>query len=72
MEEKILNILRNVLENQAIDATCSQENCEAWDSMRHLNLCFELEGEFGIMFEPEEMTAMKSYADVVRIISAKL
>lgn len=72
MEEKILNILRNVLENQAIDTTCSQENCEAWDSMRHLNLCFELEGEFDIMFEPEEMAAMKSYDDVVRIVSAKL
>lgn len=72
MEEKVLNILRNVLENQAIDATCSQENCEAWDSMHHLNLCFELEGEFGIMFEPEEMAAMKSYNDIVRIVHSKL
>ncbi|MCQ2351336.1 MAG: acyl carrier protein [Paludibacteraceae bacterium] len=72
MEDKIMNILRVVLENNSLDTTCSQENCETWDSMHNLNLCFELEGEFDIMFEPEEMAAMKSYLDVVNIVKSKL
>lgn len=72
MEERILKILRTVLGNQNVDATCSQENCEDWDSMRHLNLCFELEGEFGIMFEPEEMAEMKSFSDIVQVLTKKL
>jgi len=72
MEDKILKILRAVFENQSLDIICSQDNCESWDSMHHLNLCFELEGEFSIMFEPEEMAAMKSYQDIVKIVKSKL
>lgn len=72
MEDKILKILRTVLDDQEVDVTCSQENCEAWDSMHHLNLCFELEGELGIMFEPEEMAEMKSYDDIVKVVARKL
>ena len=28
MEEKVLHILRTVLEDNTLDNTCSQENCE--------------------------------------------
>ncbi len=66
MEEKILNVLRTVLEDPTIGVDCSQENCENWDSLRHLTICFELEGAFGVQFEPEEMEAMKSYNDILQ------
>ncbi len=72
MEEKILNVLRTVLEDPTIGVDCSQENCENWDSLRHLTLCFELEGAFGVQFEPEEMAEMKSYADIVTVLSRRL
>lgn len=72
MEEKILNVLRTVLEDSTIGADCSQENCENWDSLRHLTICFELEGAFGVQFEPEEMGAMKSVADIKQVLSKKL
>ena len=71
MEEKILNVLRTVLEEPTIGADCSQENCENWDSLRHLMVCFELEGAFGVQFEPEEMEAMKSFEDIKRILEDK-
>lgn len=71
MEEKILNVLRTVLEEPTIGADCSQENCENWDSLRHLTVCFELEGAFGLQFEPEEMEAMKSFEDIKRILEDK-
>ena len=72
MEEKILNVLRTVLEDSTIGVDCSQENCENWDSLRHLTVCFELEGAFGVQFEPEEMGAMKSVADIKQVLSKKL
>ena len=72
MEEKILEILKRVLEDSNLDKTCSQETCENWDSLRQLNVCFELEGEFGVMFEPEEMAEMKSFNDIMQVLSRKL
>lgn len=71
MEEKILNVLRNVLEDANIGMDCSQSNCENWDSLHHLSICFELEGVFHVQFEPEEMETMKSFADIKRILEEK-
>ena len=70
MEEKILEILRRVLEDNSLDQTCSQATCENWDSLRHLTICFELEGEYGIVFEPEDMENIHSYDDIVHFIKA--
>ncbi|MEI6681681.1 MAG: acyl carrier protein [Bacteroidota bacterium] len=50
----------------------SQKNCEKWDSLRHLNLIIELESEFDISIEPEEIAEMKSFEDVFRILQRKL
>ena len=72
MEEKGLHILRTVLEDNTLDNTCSQENCETWDSLHHLNICFELEGEFGVEFQPDEMAAMKSFDDIKCLLATKL
>lgn len=71
MEEKVLHILRTVLEDSSLDCTCSQENCEAWDSLHHLSICFELEGEFGVVFQPDEMEAMKSFDDIKCLLATK-
>ena len=71
MEQKILEILKSVFQLDDIDETCSQQNCEKWDSMNHLNLVIELEMEFGISLEPEEIASMRIYDDVLRIIKTK-
>ncbi len=71
MEEKILEILKTVFELEAVDRTCSQATCEKWDSMGQLNLVVELEMEFGVSFEPEEIAEMKSYDDIVRLLNNK-
>ena len=72
MEERILTILRNVFNDTTIDITCSQKTCKAWDSMNHLNLMVELEIEFGISLEPEEMGRMVSFYDIKEIINLKV
>ena len=72
MEEKILEILKNVFELDAVDKTCSQQTCEKWDSMGQLNLVVELESEFDISLEPEEIGEMTSYDKIVEIVKKKL
>ena len=47
MEEKILFVLKNVLGLESATKALSQQNCDKWDSLRHLNLIVELESEFG-------------------------
>lgn len=71
MEEKIVSILKQVLGVENIDETCSQKNCENWDSLRHLNLVVELESEFDVEFEPEEIAQMKSVEEIKKILAGK-
>jgi acyl carrier protein len=71
MEEKVLEILKNLFELDSVDETCSQETCEKWDSMGQLNMVVELESEFDITLEPEEIGSMVSFKDVIRILVSK-
>lgn len=72
MEEKVLEILKNVFELDTVDRSCSQTTCEKWDSMGQLNLVVELESEFDITLEPEEIGEMKCFDDVVTILRNKI
>ena len=71
MEEKVLEILKNLFELDTVDETCSQETCEKWDSMGQLNLVVELESEFDVTLEPEEIGEMRSFNDIIRILKTK-
>ena len=71
MEEKVLETLKNLFELDNVDETCSQTTCEKWDSMGQLNLVVELESEFDVTLEPEEIGEMKSYSDIIRILKSK-
>lgn len=72
MEEKVLEILKNLFELDTVDNTCSQETCEKWDSMGQLNLVVEIETEFDVTLEPEEIGEMKCFNDIIRILKSKL
>lgn len=71
MEEKVLEILKDLFELDTVDETCSQTTCEKWDSMGQLNLVVELESEFDVTLEPEEIGEMKSFDDIIRILKSK-
>ncbi len=72
MEEKVMEILKDLFELETVDENCSQETCEKWDSLGQLNLVVELEFEFGVSIEPEEIGEMRSFHDVIRILKEKL
>lgn len=71
MEEKVLEILKDLFELDTVDETCSQMTCEKWDSMGQLNLVVEVESEFDVNLEPEEIGEMKSFGDIIRILKSK-
>ena len=71
MEEKVLEILKKVFELETVDTTCAPPTCEPWDSMGQLNLVVELESEFNISLDPEEIGEMKSFGDIIRILKSK-
>ena len=72
MEQQLLDVLRRVFKDPSLNENCSQKNCAAWDSMNQLNLVIELEMEFGISLEPEEIGRMIDYASVLEIVKSKL
>ena len=71
MEQKVICILKEVLEDDNVTIKTSRENNSAWDSLRHLNLVVELESEFDYSFEPDEISRMKSVIDIISILSNK-
>lgn len=72
MEDKIIEILKNVLETENVNSDSNQDNTENWDSLHQLNLVVELEDAFDVSLEPEDIAEMKSVKAIVRIINFKL
>ena len=71
MKEQIIKILKSVLEDNSVNELTSKENCSNWDSMHHLMVAVEIESQFEIELQPEEIEAMRSVGDIERIIKAK-
>lgn len=71
MDNRILDIMKEVFQTPDITMDSNQSNCEKWDSLHHLNLIVELEDAFDLEFEPEEIAEMKSFDAVKKTILAK-
>ena len=71
MEDKIIELLKRVFEGVEITADSSQENVADWDSMHQLSIAFEIESEFGLSLEPEELAGLKSVKDIVNFVQSK-
>ena len=72
LEERVLEIMREVFEMEEVLADASQKNCPKWDSLHHLTLASELEDAFDIELEPEEIAEMTDVNHVIAMIEAKL
>ena len=72
METKVVEIMKNVFNTENISSNTDQMNCDKWDSLHHLNLIVELENEFDVEFEPEEIAEMKSFGKVIEVIKSKM
>lgn len=71
MKERILKVASQALKTN-VDENTTQKNCAEWDSLNHLSLIIELEMEFEVSFEPEEIASMKSVSDINEMLKSKL
>ena len=44
---------------------------ESWDSLKHVQLVVGLERTFGVSLSEEDIRAMSTTADIVRVLAAK-
>ncbi|MDR3285845.1 MAG: acyl carrier protein [Prevotellaceae bacterium] len=72
MTERLKNVFKQVFKLDEIADNISQANCDKWDSMGHLNLIVEIEIEFDISFEPEEIAMMKDFKAVKELLKKKI
>ena len=71
MEQKVIDLLKRVFEGYEILTDSSSETISDWDSMHQLNIAFEIESEFGISLEPEEMSLLSSVKKITELLNSK-
>jgi len=71
MKERIQEVMKRVFNLDTVPNNISQQNYDKWDSLNHLNFTVELEEEFDVSFEPEEIAKMKSLEDIEKILKAQ-
>jgi acyl carrier protein len=59
------------LDETDLPADPSQTTLSAWTSLKHMLLMVGLEERFGVELSMDEMLAMKSQADIVRILHSR-
>ena len=71
-KKRIIKILKSALNEKRVDENTSQKNTNQWDSLKHLSLVVELETEFNIEFEPDEIAKMIDYTKIEEYINEKI
>ncbi len=71
MRERLLDVFRRTFEDVKINESISQKNYENWDSLNHINLIVEIENEFNISIEPDDIDKMKDFSTVEKIVMEK-
>ena len=61
-----------LINSETISDDISQLNFEKWESLQHLILIVNIESEFGISFEPEEIVEMTSLDLIDKYLKKKL
>ena len=73
MEEKIKEIMSDILEvsSDQIQSDTTMDSVDTWDSLRHMEMVFAFEAEFGVEFEPDELAELSGFKEICALISAK-
>jgi acyl carrier protein len=73
-EDKLLEILSKVLllDKDKITDDLRRKDFEPWDSMAHLVVVSEIENEFEIFFEDEEVIDLWTVGDIKKVLATKL
>ena len=73
-DNKLLDILSRVfrIDQEAITDDLKRKEFEPWDSMAHLMLVSEIENEFEIFFEDEEVVDIWTIGDIKKLLKQKV
>ena len=73
MDVRLEKVLRNVfpIEADVIDENWTSDDIPEWDSIGHLNLIMEIQKEFNVKIEIEEMFEVEKLSDITRILKIK-
>ena len=73
MNDRLEKVIRQVfdIEAEIIDENWTSEDIPDWDSVGHLNLIMEVEKEFNVKIEIEEMFEVEKLGDITRILQKK-
>jgi acyl carrier protein len=73
LDKRLEQIIREVfdIEAETIDENWTSDHIPDWDSVGHLNLIMEVEKEFDIKIEIEEMFEVEKLKDIVKILEKK-
>jgi len=71
---RLIRILDDIfkLNGLPIQDEWTSDDIANWDSLGHLNLIMALEKEFNITFEIDEMFAIESISDCVKMVTNKI
>ena len=78
MDGKIVDqILRDIFNTMfpnllELNENSSSKDILAWDSLRHVMLITEIENQFEIKFDLDEMLSMKTFGEIRQNIASKL
>ena len=64
MKEKVKDILEMLL-NQKVNEDISMENCDAWDSMKHIEIIMTLEDALDVSFNVEDIPHLTSMVKIL-------
>jgi acyl carrier protein len=73
LDKRLEKVIRSVfpIDGDTVDAGWTSDDIPDWDSVGHLNLIMEVEKEFNVKFEVEDMFEIENLGDITRILKEK-
>ena len=68
-DDKIIEIISRVLENDDVNINSTMLNTDNWDSLNHLHIIVMLKEELEIDFSPKDIANSKSVKSIIQIIN---
>ncbi|MDF0479337.1 acyl carrier protein [Vagococcus sp. PNs007] len=56
------------IKDEELDFLFNKENVTNWDSLGHITLVSEIENDFEVMMETEDILALNSFDDAIKIL----
>lgn len=74
VQSKVIEIVANVCMTDVSNVTPESTigDFPGWDSMGHLTILQQVEEDFDINFDPEEMMDLEDVSDIVKAAEAKM